>query len=405
MEFVCRDGLPDGRVIQDVRTAPDLSSLRVELEKQGMHLFEAKPKGVRAGLGLPRLGSSRRSVSNVRLLVFNQELASLLKAGLPLTQALDLMLERMEKGPLREIVTDVRDRVQTGQEISEAFAVHADALPSLFPASLKAGERSGELEKVLRRFVRYLKLVTDARKRVVSALIYPAVLLTLSFGMILVLSIAVVPRFREFFGTLGVELPLVTKIVVGFSSFLVDNLLVLSIAVVVGTVFFLRWRKTRLGRLTLDRWKIKIPLLGGVLHRFAVSEFSRSLGTLLAGGIPLVSAFETSAGAVGNQYVRARLVGTIQLVREGSAFYSALEKSDVMLPIAVDMVKVGEATGALDEMLTNVSDFLDEEVETLLQRILSLIEPVMLVFLAGIISVILVSIYLPLFSSLSQTAF
>ncbi|HRC85415.1 MAG TPA: type II secretion system F family protein [Thermoanaerobaculia bacterium] len=403
MQYICRLGMPDGRVVEDVRRAVDESALRAELEKQGIHLFEARPRGLPRRLAVPALSGKKKGIPVQRFLVFNQELASLLKAGLPLLQALDLMLERMEKGSFRDILTDVRDRVKNGQELSEAFAVHAESFPRLYPASLKAGEKSGELEKVIRRFIRYLKLVTDAKKRMVSALMYPAILIGVSLAMILVLSILVVPRFKEFFRALEVDLPLITRITLGISTALVTNLPILVAAIAVGLLFFQQWKQTADGGITLDRWKLSLPLLGDVLHRFALSEFCRSLATLLSGGIPLLSSFEISCDAVGNRYVRSKLAPTIKVIREGGAFHRALEESGVVSPLAVDMVKVGEATGALDEMLNSVSDFLDDEVETRTQRILSVIEPLMLVFLGVIISVILISIYLPLFSAMSQS--
>ncbi|HEX4952241.1 MAG TPA: type II secretion system F family protein [Thermoanaerobaculia bacterium] len=390
-------------MVEEIRLAQDENTLRAELDREGLHLFEARPRGL-PRLALPRPGGGVKKVPVPRFLVFNQELASLLKAGLPLLQALDLMLERMKPGQFREILNDVRIRVRTGEELSEAFAAHRDAFPRLYPAALKAGEKSGELEQVLRRFVRYLKLVTDARKKVVSALIYPAVLIGLSIGMVLLLSIAVVPKFEEFFKAMNVELPLLSKLSLGFSLFLVDHLTVITITVVVAVIAFLRWRRTDHGRRVLDRAKIRVPLLGPVLHGFAISELCRSLATLLSGGIPLLTSFEISCEAVGNTYVRDRLLPTLRLVREGGSFHSALEQSGVVMPLAVDMVKVGEATGSLDEMLSNVSDFLDEEIETQLQRMLALLEPLMLVLLALIIGLILVSIYVPLFSSLSKSA-
>ncbi len=403
MQFLCRLGLPDGRVVEELRLAQDETTLRVDLDREGLHLFEARPRGL-PRFALPRRGGSTKKVPVPRFLVFNQELASLLKAGLPLLQALDLMLERMKPGRFREILNDVRIRVRTGEELSEAFAAHREAFPRLYPASLKAGEKSGELEQVLRRFVRYLKLVTDARKKVVSALIYPAVLIGLSIGMVLLLSIAVVPKFEEFFKAMNVELPLLSKMSLGFSLFLTHNLTVITAALVVSVIAFLRWRRTDHGRRVLDRAKLRVPLLGSVLHGFAISELCRSLATLLSGGIPLLTSFEISCEAVGNTYVRNRLLPTLKIVREGGSFHHALEQSGVVMPLAVDMVKVGEATGSLDEMLSNVSDFLDEEIETQLQRMLALLEPLMLVLLAVIIGVILVSIYVPLFSSLSKSA-
>lgn len=403
MQFVCRLGLPDGSVVEEVHQARDEPTLRQELERRGLHLFEARPRGLARRFALPALSLSRKVLSDQEFLIFNQELASLLKAGLPLVQALDLMLERRRDDRFRQVLADIRDRVKAGEELSDAFSDYGDLFPRLYPATLKAGERSGELERVIRRFIRYLKLMTDARKRVVSALIYPAVLIGLSITMLTVLSVAVVPKFEAFFADLHVTLPLLTRITLGISGFLVDNSLWIVLALAAAITFFLRWRTSPQGRYTVDRLKLRVPLVGPVLHRFALSEFCRSLATLLGGGIPLVPSFEIGAHAVGNAFIRRRIEPTIQRVREGEAFHSALERSGIFEPLTVDMVKVGEATGALDEMLSNVSDFLDDQVETRLARMLALVEPLMLVALGLIIGLLLASIYLPLLSSLSQS--
>lgn len=406
MQFVCRVGTPDGRVIEEVFTASDESALRTDLGKRGLHLFEVRRRGgVPVRLGVPALGRRRKRVPAQEFVIFNQELAALLKAGLPLLQALDLMLERIANPHFKGVLTDIRDQVKSGAEMSDAFASHGEMFPRLYPSSLKAGERSGELEQVIRRFIRYMKLVLDARRRVVSALIYPAVLVGLSIAMIAVMAIYVVPRFMVFFENLEVELPLITRMLLAVSIFANRNWPLL-LAGILAAVFTVRsWGRTEPGRIALDRLRLRLPFLGPVLHRFALAEFCRSLATLLAGGIPLVPAFEIAVSAVGNFWVRSRIEPTIQMVREGKAFHAALEKSEVFTEMSIDMIKVGEATGSLDEMLSNVSDFLDEQIETRMQRILSLIEPMMLVFMGIIIATLLVAIYLPLFSALGQTKF
>src|SRR5436305_3732151 len=404
MQFVCRVGTPDGRVVEEVLTASDESSLRNELAKRGLHVFEVRRRGMTRKMSAA--GARRRKrIPAAEFMVFNQELAALLKAGLPLLQALDLMLERMANPHFKGVLVEIRDRVKSGEDLSEAFASYGDMFPSLYSSTLKAGERSGELELVIRRYIRYMKLVLDARRRVVSALVYPAVLVGLSIAMLIVMAIFVVPKFMVFFEHLDAQLPLITRIVLNVSSFANRNwpgLLVL----VLGAVFSLRsWNRTEGGRLTIDRFRLKLPSLGPVLRRFALAEFCRSLSTLLSGGIPLVPAFEIAVTSVGNRFVRSRMEPTIQMVREGKPFHQALETSDVFTDLAIDMVKVGEATGSLDDMLGSVADFLDEQIETRMQRILSLIEPLMLVFMGAMIAIILVSIYLPLFSLLGQTKF
>ena len=317
-------------------------------------------------------------------------------------ELLDLMLERMANEQFRAVLTDIRDRVRSGEDLSQAFAAHRDLFPRLYPASLKAGERSGELEQVLRRFIRYQRLVIDARKRAVSALIYPAVLISLSIVMLGVMMIYVVPSFTRFYEGLDAELPGITRAVVATSLFLRDWVWVLVIGGVVGLVLLRRWIRTAPGRRAWDGFKLKVPLLGGVLHTFSLSEFCRSLATLLAGGIPLVTAFEIATEAVGNASVRAAVEPGIQHVVEGGSFHQAIADSGVFPALAVDMAKVGEETGALDEMLSSISDFFDEKVEVQLQRILALVEPAMLVFMGIVVAIILLSLYLPMFGALSR---
>jgi len=404
MQFVCRVGTPDGRVIEEVLTASDESSLRSELAKRGLHVFEVRRRGLSRGLAAG--GSRRRKrIPTQEFVVFNQELAALLKAGLPLLQALDLMLERMANPHFRGVLTEIRDRVKSGEDLSEAFAAYGELFPRLYPATLKAGERSGELEQVIRRFLRYQKLVLDARRRVVSALVYPAVLVCLSIAMIIVMAVFVVPKFRVFFDNLDVDLPLITRMVLAVSSFANNNWPILLV-LILGTVFSFRsWNRTESGGMTVDRFRLKLPFLGPVLHRFALAEYCRSLATLLTGGIPLVPAFEIAVTSVGNRWVRSKMEPTIQMVREGKPFHVALESSGVFLDMSIDMIKVGEATGSLDDMLGAVADFLDEQIETRMQRILSLIEPMMLIFMGIMIAIILVSIYLPMFSVLGSSKF
>jgi type IV pilus assembly protein PilC len=292
--------------------------------------------------------------------------------------------------------------VESGQELSAAFEAHGDLFPRLYPSTLKAGERSGDLETVIRRFVRYLKLLLEARKRVVSALVYPAALVVLSAVMIGIMTVYVVPKFSVFYEDLEAELPMLTQITLGIGSFFRDRWLLVVGITVVGSIALRQWLRTAGARIVVDRAKLGIPLLGGIFHRFAIGEFTRALATLLDGGLPLVPSLEISVGAVANAYVRSRLEPTIQLVREGKALHAALEESGVVDDLGLDMIKVGEATGALGTMLSNIADFVDQEVEIQLQRLLSLVEPFMLVFMGVIIALLLISVYLPMFSVMGQ---
>jgi type IV pilus assembly protein PilC len=400
MQFVCRYGTPDGHVLTQVHEGSDTGAVERELERQGHHVFEVRPRGISL---LPRWGSGRRKrMPDDEFLAFNQELAALLHAGLPLLQSLELMLERLEDPSTKEVLTDIRDRVASGEELSEAFGRYDDMFPPLYASTLKAGERTGELETVIRRFIRYLRLVLEVRRRVVSALVYPTVLICLSILMLAVMAIYVVPKFSRFYDDLGAELPQLTQITIGFSVWLRGHWAWVLVALAGGYFGFRSWLETPSGRETFDRWRLKMPIVGTIFHLFALSEFCRALSTLIAGGLPLVAAFEIAVKAVGNKHVSKSIEPAIDQVRQGQAFHDSLHRTEVFPKLAIDMVKVGEATGSLDEMLSNISDYFDERVETRVQRMLSLVEPVMLVIMGALVALLLVSIYLPMFSALGK---
>jgi type IV pilus assembly protein PilC len=405
MEFVCRVGTPDGRVVDEVHQAQDERTLRNELEKKGYHLFELRRRGLLANLRALVVRGEGQKIPMRSLLIFNQELAALLRSGLPMLQALGLMLERQREPFFRSVLRDVGDQVRSGEELSRAIESYGGLFPPLFAPTLRAGERSGEMEQVLRRFIRHQKLLMDTRRRVVSALVYPSALVGLSIALISVMTVYVLPRFTDFFSALQVDLPLLTRITMGFSLFVKDNLLFIVAAVVLVVVTVSQWGRSQSGRVGLARFKLKLPLLGGIFHRMALSELCRSLSTLLAGGIPLVDSLDVAIRAVGNDYIRARLAPMVDGVREGKSLAETLEKSGVGFEIAIDMVKVGEATGSLDVMLEDASNFLDEEVETRLERVLSLLEPVMMMLMGIIVATLLVSVYLPIFSLLGNVKF
>jgi type IV pilus assembly protein PilC len=401
MDFVCTVGTADGGVAEQVLTARSELAARQELERRGFHVFKIRRRGIALQLSF---GGRRkeRQIPQRALMVFNQELASLLKAGLPMLQTLELMHERQTDPTFKEVLGEIERQVRDGKDLSAAIESFGSLFPPLYAPTLKAGEQSGELESVIRRFVRYQKLVGEARRKVISALVYPAVLIGLSIMLIGVMTIYVVPKFKDFFAALGTDLPLVTRVTLGLSTFLSQHWpWVLGVTVLL-VVSIRRWSHTERGGLVLSRWRLRLPLFGGVFRRLAISEFCRSLSTLLAGGIPAVPALENAVGAVGNAFVRKRLEPIVDRIREGAALHLTLEESGVSPEIAIEMAKVGEETGNLDVMMGNASDFLDEEIDTRMERILTLVEPVMLVVMGLIVAVLLVSVYLPLFSMLGQ---
>jgi type IV pilus assembly protein PilC len=335
-------------------------------------------------------------ISTERFLLFNQELLALVRAGLPILQSLDIMLERQKNIRFRDVLTDIRDKIRSGVSLSDAFASYGEAFPPIYSTSLRAGERSGDLEGVLRRFLRYQKIIVSLRKRVVGALIYPSVLVALSVAMVFVMLTKVIPKFAEFYSGFGAELPWFTRTMIRVADLLNANFPLVILGTAIVAVLFRRWISGA-GRLLWDRIKLRIPLVGGILHRFAIMQFTQSLGTLLSGGTPMVPAIEIASRSVTNQDVSSRIYGIVQNVREGEPLWRSLEATGAVSDLAVEMIKVGESTGALTEMLSNVSEFYDEEIEARLSRMVAAIEPLILVFMGFVIATLLYAFYLPLF--------
>lgn len=408
-EYVCRVGTSDGRMVTRTVEAPNEETVRAELERQGARLFSARPSrlgrlDLRPGSFLPRFGSlrSRGRVKIHEFLVFNQELVALLKAGLPVVSGLDILLERQANPHFRRILQDVREQLVAGTALSDAFLSHGDAFPRLYATSLKAGERSGEVEKVLRRFLTYQKILGQVKRKVTGALVYPAVLIGLSLGLIVILMTYVIPRFTEFFSGFSGDMPALTVAVVGTANFTRAHIVEILVGVVAGGFLFNRWRRTDHGIRVLHALLLKLPIIGVVLHEFSLSQFARSLSTLVGAGTPLVPALEISTGSVGNRTVSDAVAAVVPKVRQGAELWRSLEETGQFTSLAVEMIKVGEATGALEDMLTNVSDFYDEAIEARLQTIINLIEPVILIVMGGVIATILLSVYLPMFTILSN---
>jgi len=392
-EFIVRVGTPDGAITERHIQAMSVRAAEDELRQQGMHVFEARRGNVKLRDLLPR---GKKIISTEMFLMFNQELLALVKAGLPILQSFDIMLERQKNLRFREVLIDVREKLKSGIALSDAFAAYGESFPPIYSTSLRAGERSGDLEGVLRRFLRYQKIIVNLRKRVIGAMIYPSVLIILSIGMVLIMLIKVIPKFAEFYQGFGAELPWFTTFMIGISRTLNTNLPILAIVLVGGYLLLRRWTKGS-GRVAWDRFKLKLPLAGGILHRFAIMQFTQSLGTLLAGGTPMVPAIEIASQSVTNHSISRKIFGIVQNVREGEPLWRSLENTGAMSDLAVEMIKVGESTGALTEMLGNVSEFYDEEIESRLTRMVSAIEPMILVFMGSVIAVLLYAFYLPLF--------
>jgi type IV pilus assembly protein PilC len=396
MEFRCRLGTPGGEIVEGVYVAESEARLRREFEEKGLYVLAIQRAG-RAALGSFKL-PQRNRISTREFLVFNQELATLLKAGMPLVQSLDILRQRVTNPLLKSVLDDVFDRVRAGSSLSEAFEAQGSLFPGVYTASLLAGEKSGSLEQVIRRYVAYVKVVSGVKRKTISALVYPCILLALSCVVVGIIVLRVVPEFGAFYNQFDRELPLSTRIIVSFSNFAVAYFFVVVLAIAAIVFGCIAWLKRAGNRRRFDRWMLGIPTLGPIAQKFATSQATRTLATLLGGGIPLVNAIDVSARSISNQYLASELTKAAQQVREGRALAAAMMQSGAFPDVAIKMVEVGESTGALQEMLNSLSEFYDEEIETSLTRFITIVEPALLVIMGIIIAALLLSLYMPLFN-------
>ena len=399
-EFIVRVGTPDGEIADRAVRASSASSAEDELRRQGLHVFASRRAAIGIRELLPRI---RKAVSTEQFLLFNQELLALVRAGLPILQSFDILLERQKNERFAVILRDIREQLKSGVALSDAFASFGSLFPPIYSTSIRAGERSGDLEGVLRRFLRYQKVIVNLRKKVSGALIYPVILIALSATMIFIMLTKVIPKFTEFFAGFDRELPPFTQLIINLSSGLNHNIILVALVTVACIIGFNRWTASDAGKLTWDHIKLNIPLAGGILHRFALMQFTQSLGTLLSGGTPMVPAIEIASQSITNTYIASRVSGIVQAVRQGEPLWHSLEKTEVISDLAVEMIKVGESTGALTEMLANVSEFYDEEIESRLSKLVAALEPMILVFMGIVIAVLLYAFYLPLFQLSATT--
>jgi len=394
-QFLAKVGTLAGDIEELAMTADTEDVLRDELRGKGYHVFRIRRSFGIGGITNPF--SRRQRITHTEFTLFNQELAALLKAGLPLLQCLDIMLERRSNPLFKRVLTDIRNKVKSGMALSDAFRSHGDLFPRIYSASLVAGEKSGGLETVLKSYVRYLKLSEATRKKVVAALVYPAFLFATLMMAAAFLLLWVIPRFAGFFEAFDADLPILTVVLLTVANTLRDHIVILTTAAVAGGAFFYMWSKRDGSKAMIDHFVLKLPFLGPVFHLFATSQLTRALGTLLSGGIPLVQAIDISAGSISNRYIGGAVAPVVERVREGKAFSSSLEHTGAFSNLTIEMVKVGENTGDLAEMLHNVADFADEEIENRLNLMLAVLEPVVLLFMGSLVAMMLLSIYLPMF--------
>jgi type IV pilus assembly protein PilC len=394
-EFVCRVADGNGRVFSHVEAASSLDEARQKLVDRGLYVYSVQNRGgLLSGVFKQR---SNRQVGGTEFLILNQQFNTLIKAGLPILRALDLLADRASAPKLRPVISQIRDRVREGKSLSEAVS-EAGVFSKVYSTAILAGEKSGNLSGVLDYYITYQRVTTGVRKKILATLVYPTLLITVAAVIVSYLVTVVIPKFALLYHDLGVELPGPTKFLLSVTvdyRFLVLGIMAAFVLAVIG-VF--AWSRSEEGGAAFDRLKFQIPVVGDTLLKFQVSQFVRTLATLLSGGTPLVAGLSTASDAITSKLLRGVVVQATQKVREGESLHGALAESGVMPELALDMIEVGESSGALSPMLTSVAEFYEEEVNLRLTSLVALIEPVILIFMGLLVAFILISLYLPIFS-------
>jgi type IV pilus assembly protein PilC len=406
-EFICRLGTPAGEVVTRTVEAVGVSEARVRLEAEGFRVFSVvAPRA--PGLGALSRGGKGGTQARVKpgdFLLFNQQLSAIIRAGIPILQAVAMLRRRAASSRLRAVLADVEDKIRSGMALSSAFAAQGPIFPRIYTASILAGERSGALDEVLSRYVTYMRRGVEIRRKIRGALAYPLFLLAASFGMVMFLTVYVVPKMSTLFEGFNRALPTPTLIVIGISHFASNNFYWFMPSLIIGAIALYLWTRTASGGLALDRFLLKLPIVSVLLRQLAIAQVTRSLATLLAGGITVVESWEIAAESVTNKDLRRRSSATLPMIREGRSFTDSLESAGWIPPLALDMIGVGERSGSLREMLEEVAEFYDRESEVRVEQLTTVLEPAILLVMGGVVVTILLSIYLPIIQSISNLSF
>ncbi len=390
-EFVLKYADAKGSIHQQVAEAESERELRDRMTQQGFLVYSVKARGELAKL------SSSKKINLEKFLIFNQQFLTLVKAGLPIPRCLDLLADRLTDPKLGKHIKAVRDEVRNGTLLSEAFA-RQRVFPPMYITSVMAGEKSGSLSEVIERFLSYQRMALGVRKKIVLSLIYPAILVVLVGALIVFMVTYVVPNFAQLYTSLQAELPYITQVLLAVGTTARNYILVGAVALAAAGVGLRLWTRTETGGAAVEQVQMRLPIIGEIWTKYQVAQFSRVLGTLLLGGIPLVQALETAGESMGARTMKKALERVRQMVREGQPLSVSLKSTGMFPPLSIDMMEVGESTGALPAMLTSVAEFFEDDVNTRLTAAMALIEPAIMLFMGGFVAFVLVALYLPIFS-------
>jgi type IV pilus assembly protein PilC len=391
-EFLVKIADERGNLAQQVEHGYSESEVRDRFAQQGYLVYWVKPRGVLTGGRL-----KGRKVKQSQFVIFNQQFLTLIKAGLPILNSLDLLIKRQKDKNLQQLLQNVRERVKGGELLSDAFSAQ-HVFPKIYTTTLLAGEKSGNMEEVLSRYIAFQRLALTFKKKLAVSLVYPALLVTVVFLMLTFLITYVVPQFAKLFDNLNAQLPTITVFMLAVGTHAQAYAPYFLVAVVLIAFAFWRWKSTDRGAKAVDSTILKMPVLGDIWLRYQVANFSRMLSTLLSGGLPLVPSLETAGASMSSRSILNGVMETAVRVREGQTLSGSLEKQQIFPDLAVEMIEVGESTGALPAMLNSVAEFYEEDVQTALGAAMALIEPVILIVMAVFVGGVLISLYLPIFS-------
>ncbi|NMC75094.1 MAG: type II secretion system F family protein [Geobacteraceae bacterium] len=392
--YICKLGTSDGRILSREYEGTGSSTLRKRLEEQGYHVFSVRRRPFSFLRGGP-FGRSR--VSKRSQLLFNQELLTLIKAGMPILPVIDTILEGSGKGPIADALARIREDIKGGDSLSTALERQGDVFPPLYVASVRAGERTGDLPVTIERYIGYLKKIEGIRKKFVSALFYPCILAVVSVLAVGILLLYVVPILSQVFLDSGAALPLPTRVLITVTSLLRRFFPVVVLLAGAGCIAFRYWSSGETGRPMVHRFLVTAPYFGAILRDYALAGYFRTVANLLGSGVTVVEALRMALGTLGNVYMEGRFAQAIGGIEAGGRLSSALSGTGHLPPMAVRMLGVGESSGALEEMLANISDYLEETLEERLQVLTAAAEPAIMVAMGLVIGLIIVAMYLPIF--------
>ena len=394
-EYLVKVANEQGHLQQQVERGYSESEIRDRFVQQGYLVYWVKPRGIFSA-GKLNL-SSKSGVKQSRFLVFNQQFLTLIKAGLPILQSLDLLIKRQADKNLHALLENVREKVKSGSVLSDAFEAQG-VFPKIYTTTLLAGERSGNMEEVLSRYIAFQRLALTFKKKLLVSLVYPTLLVSVVICMMVFLVTYVVPQFAKLFEELNAQLPAITLVMLAIGKHAQAYAPYIAVGLALLGYAFWRWKATDRGAARVDHAILALPLLGDIWLKYQVASFSRTLSTLLSGGLPLVPALETAGESMSSRSILNGIAEATTQVREGQTLAKSLEEQKLFPGLSVEMIEVGESTGALPAMLNSVAEFYEEDVQTALGAAMALIEPVILLFMAVVVGGILISLYLPIFT-------